>query len=178
MNRLLKLLGYRDRDYRGDDFSVRIEPILREGVSVIHTRHGTRLDLSGERIGRKWEGIEVRIPQEVEAVQVPQIVRDLETAFGALRYGYVIARKGGVETVPETERQAAIAELREMGYEIEVSSDRTQIRQTLRAGALRPDIETARRTSPRMISLLQSIQGTRERFEILARSKEFNLDNC
>jgi hypothetical protein len=169
VNWLLKLLAYRDRNYRGDDFSVRIESIHREAVSVVHTRHRTSLNLSGERIGRKWEGIEVHIPPEVDAAQVSQIVRDLETALGAMRYGSVIARKAGV---PEAEREAAIAELREMGFEIELLPDRT-IRQTRLEGGPRHDRETLRRTAPRIVSLMQSLRGTRQRFEILAKSKEF-----
>jgi hypothetical protein len=172
VNWLLKLFGYRDRNYRGDDFSVRIESIHREVVSVVHTRRRTSLNLSGERIGRKWEGIEVHIPLEVEAAQVSQIVRDLETAFRAMRYGYVIARKAGMDIVPEAEREAAIAELREMGYEIEILPDRT-IRQTHSEGGPRHDRETLRRTAPRIMSLIQSLRGTRQRVEILAKSKEF-----
>jgi hypothetical protein len=84
MNWLLRLLGYRDHEYRGDDVSVRIELVGRECVSVIHRRQGTSLNLSGDRIGRKREAIELHIPQDVEAAQVPQIVRDLETAFVAM----------------------------------------------------------------------------------------------
>jgi hypothetical protein len=172
MNWLLKLLGYRDRDYRGDDFSLHIEPIMREGISVVYTRHGANFKLSGERIGGKWEGIEVLIPEEVESAQVPQIVRDLETAFEAIGYGYVIARKAGTDIVTETERKAAIAELNEMGYDIEILPNR-QIRQTRKAGAPRHDIETLGKKTPRMMSLIQSLHGTRQRFEILARSKQF-----
>jgi hypothetical protein len=138
----------------------------------LFTRHEASVNLSGERIGRKWEGIEVQIPQEVESAQVPQIVRDLETAFGAMRYGYVIARKAGTDIVPETERQAAIAELNEMGYEIEILPDR-KIRQTRRAGVPRHDVATQRKRTPRMMSLIQSLHGTRQRLEILAKSKEF-----
>jgi hypothetical protein len=145
---------------------------MREAVWVVYTSHGASLKLSGELIGTKWEGIHVQIPQEVEAVQVPQIVRDLETAFGAMRQGYVIARKLGTNIVPEAERQAAIAELSEMGYEIEILPDR-QIRQRWRAGAPRPDIATLRKQTPRMMALIQSLHGTRQRFEILAKSKEF-----
>ena len=172
MSWLLKLLGHRDLKYRGDDFSVRIKPTVREGVSVVYMRQGTPLNLSGERIGRKWEGIEVHIPHEVEAVQLPQIVRDLETAFGAMGYGYVIARRVGTDIVPEAERQAAIAELNEMGYDIEVLPD-GRIRQTPKPGAPRRDIETLRKQTPRMMSLIQAVHGTRQRFEILGKSKEF-----
>lgn len=172
MNWVLKLLGYREREYCANDFSVRIEPIFREAVSVIHTRLGASLKLSGERIGRKWEGIEVWIPPEIETAQMLQIVHDIETAFGAMGYGYVIARKSGTDIVPEEEKQAAMAELNEMGYDVEILPDR-KIRQTPRAGAPRRDIETLRRQGPRMMSLLQALPGTRQRFEILAKSREF-----
>jgi hypothetical protein len=172
MNWLLRLLGWRELEYRGHDFSVRIESMVREGVSVIYRRQGAALNLSAERIGRKWEGIEVHIPPEVEVGQVNQIVRDLEIAFGAMQYGYVIARKAGADIVPQAERQAAVAELNEMGYDIEILPD-GKIRQTVREGAPHQDVETLRRQAPRMMSLLQAIHGTRKRFEILAKSKEF-----
>jgi hypothetical protein len=172
MNWLLRLLGYRDREYRGDNFSVRIELVGREGVSVIHRREGTGLNLSGDRIGRKREAIELHIPQDVEAAEVPQIVQDLETAFVAMGYGYVIARKAGIDIASESEQQSAIAELHEMGYEIERLAG-GRIRQKWRAGAPRPDIETLRKTTPRTMSLIQSVHGTRQRFEILAKSKEY-----
>jgi hypothetical protein len=172
MNWLLNLLGYRGRGYRGDDFSVRIEPIFRELISVIYTRQGESLKLGGERIGKKWEGIDVQLPANVDDAQVAQIVRDLETAFVALRYGYVIARKAAVDTVSETERQSALAELREMGYEIEILPD-GKIRQTRSAGVPRQDVETLRKQAPRMVSLMQAVHGTRQRLETLAKSKEF-----
>jgi hypothetical protein len=172
MSWIRKLLGLHSREYRGDDFSVRIEPIEREVVSIIHTRRGTSLHLDGERIGKKWSGVHVLVPQSGEADQVLQIVHDLKTAFEAMGYGYVIARKIGVDIVPEAERQAAIAELSEMGFEIEVLPDR-KIRQTWRTGAPRQDIETIRRTIPRMMMLIRAVHGSRERFEILASSKEF-----
>ncbi len=63
MNWLRKILGYRDSEFNGDDFSVRIKPIMREAVSVVYMRHPASFNLSGERIGRKWEGVQVRIPQ-------------------------------------------------------------------------------------------------------------------
>lgn len=174
MSWLGKLLGYRDRrEYCGYDFRVRIEPIFREVVSVTYTRGGATLYLDGQRFGRKWEGIEIHILPEIDLGRASQIARDLETAFQSMRYGYVIARLTGVDVVSETEREAAIAELGEMGYDIEVSADRKQIHQKKRPGAPQVDIETLRKTTPRMMALLQAVHGTRPRFEILAKSGEF-----
>ena len=160
------------REYRGDNFSVQIEPNFREAIFVIYMRHGKSLRLDGEMIGRKWEAIDVRLPDTVEDAQVAQIVCDLEAALAALRIGYVIARKVGVDTVPEPEREAALAELREMGYDIEILPNGA-IRQTKRPDAPRHDIETLRMQVPRMMSLIQSVHGRRQRVETLAKSKEF-----
>ena len=172
MSWLRKLLGRRDREYRGDDFRVRLDPVFREVVSVTHRRHGVTTKLSGEYIGKNWEGIAVQIPIEIEATQAAQIAGDLATAFVGMRFGYVITRKVGVDIVPESERQAALTELREMGYEIEFLSE-GRIRQTKRAGAPRHDIEALRKQAPRMMSLIQSLRGTRQRVEILAKSTDF-----
>jgi hypothetical protein len=172
MNWLFKLLGYRDRRYRGKDFSLRIEPIMREVVSVIYIRNGTTFNFGGERIKSSAEGIHVLIPQEVEATYLPQIVRDITSALKTMGYGYVIDRNVGVDVVPETERHAAMAELRKMGYEIEILPDQ-RIRQTQKAGAPRQDVETLRRQAPRMMALIQTVHGKRPRFEILAKSQGF-----
>jgi hypothetical protein len=75
--------------------------------------------------------------------------------------------------VPETEQQSALAELHDMGYEIEILLGR-KVRQTWRVGAPRPDLDTLKKQTPRMMSLIQSLYGTRQRFEVLAKSKEFN----
>lgn len=172
MNWLLKLFQRRAREYRGRDFAVRIKSVFREAVSVIYTRQGKTLTFGGELIGRKWEGINVQLDANVDDSEAAQIVRDLEAALIALRYGYVIARKIAIDIVPESERQAARAALREMGYEIEVLPD-GKIRQTRRQGVPRQDIETLRQQAPRMLSLMQSVHGQRPRFETLAKSKDF-----
>src|ERR1700758_2423936 len=101
MNWLLKKLGYRDRRYRGSNFCVRIERMRRDGVRVIYTCQGTSLNLDGQRIGTKWGRIEVYIPGDRDAAQAAQIARDLETAFRAMDYSYIIARSADIETVPE-----------------------------------------------------------------------------
>lgn len=112
------------------------------------------------------------IPEEVERAQLLQIVQDLETALKAIRREYVILRKAGVEIVPEKEQQAALAELNQMGFQIEVSTDRKQIRQTRKPDAPLLDKAALRKMAPRMMSLIQSLKGTRQRLEVLAKSPE------
>jgi hypothetical protein len=172
VNWILKFLGYRDREYRASDYSVRIDSIFREVVSVIYKRQETTHNFSGERIGRKRRGIQPFISSELDAAQIPQIVLDLKTAFEVMEYGYVIVRKTAVEFVPEPQRQVAIAELREMGLEIETLPD-GKIRQTARAGAPQVGIETLGARTPRVMTLLQTVHGRRQLIEILAKSAEF-----
>jgi hypothetical protein len=173
VNWLSRILGRRGREYRGDDFSVRIEPGFREIVSIVRTRQGATRNLDGERIGKRWQGIGVHLPGEVEPTEVPQIVRDLETAFASLGYGYRISRTAAVEAVSDAEQQAALAELNQMGFEVEVSADRQQSSLKWRSGVRLPDTKTIGSTAPRVMSLLQSLRGTRPRIDILASSKDF-----
>jgi hypothetical protein len=163
----------RDREYRGDDFSVRVEQGFREIVTIVHTRRRTTRRLDGELIGKRWEGIGVYLPPEVGPGELLQVVHDLETAFGALKYGYVISRTAAVDAVSDAEQQAALAELNQMGFEVQLSTDGNQVSLNWRSGVPRPDTKTAKRTGPRVMSLLQSIRGTRQRVEILATSKDF-----
>lgn len=160
-------------EYHGADFSVRVRPRFRENVTVIYTRDGVQISLDGERIGSKWEGIQVLIPSDLEAEKVAGLVNHLEVAFQALGLGYVIIRMAEVEQFNEAEQQAAIAELREMGYEIELSADRKQARVKAISGTTPRDPETLRKQTPRMMSLIQDVRGTRQRFQTLAKSKEF-----
>jgi hypothetical protein len=161
----------RTQEYCGDGFSVRIEPNLRELVFVIYTRAGEALKLSGERIGEKWEAISVLIPENVADIQVAEIVHDLRSAFVALHTGFVIRRKVGVDTVPEPERQAALTELRTMGFDAVIQPNGA-IRLTKRPGETLSGIEPARAQAPRIMSLIQSVHGMRARIETLAKSKD------
>jgi hypothetical protein len=58
-----------------------------------------------------------------------------------------------------------------MGYDIKILPD-GKISQTPKAGVPRPDIETIRKQTPRMMSLIQSLHGTRQHFTVLAKSTD------
>jgi hypothetical protein len=172
MNWLLKRLGYRNRHYCGEGFSVRIEPMGREALYVNYKRADTKYSLDGQYIGRGWGGVEVWVPLDIDSVEAQRITQDLKAAFEPMSYGYIIVRQTGVEIVAEPERRAAMEELRSIGWKIEILKD-GKIRQTWRQGAPRQDFKTIRKTAPRIMTLLHTIRGRRERFEILAKSKEF-----
>ena len=173
MSWLLKKLGYREREYRGDDFSVRVETGFREIVTIVHTRQPTILGLEGERIGNRWQGIRLHLPRDLNPADVTQIVHDLETAFGAMRYGYVIFRTVRVDPVSEAEQEAAITELHEMGFEVERTTDPRGIALIPRSDVPRSGTKTAQGTAPRIMSLVQALRGTRQQVELLAKSKGF-----
>jgi hypothetical protein len=171
-----KMFGNRDREYRADDFSVRIVNGFRELVTVVHTRNGIRRELGGERIGKRWQGIGIHVDPDVGRQELPEIVHDLETAFAAMHYGYVISRTAAVDTVPESERQAAIAEFGEMGFDVEVSAERKRVSLVPKPDRVLPDKKQAQRIASRTPSLLQAVRGRRHRIEVLAISKDFDRD--
>jgi hypothetical protein len=88
------------------------------------------------------------------------------------RWGTDVCRKIGTDIVPEAERQAATKEFNEMGYEIDILPGE-RVRQCRRAGAKRHDLETLKKTTPRMMELIQAVRGVRQCWETLVKSKEF-----
>jgi len=170
MNWISKLLGVRPNNFRNAEFSLRIESIFRENISVSYTRGSKYFNFEGERFGKKWGAIQVFISQDIDQTELQQLVRDLETALKAMRFEYVIVRRAGVEIISAEEQQAALAELQQMGYDVTVSPDRRQIRQTHRPDAPLRDKATLRKIAPRMLALTQTLRGKRQRFEVFARS--------
>ncbi len=160
-------------EYRGDDFIVRVRPAFREALSIEYIRDGSQLILDGERIGNNWEGIKAVIPRDIEDEKIAPVVTHLEAAFRGLGIEYLIIRLVDAEPVNEIDRQAAITELRDMGLGVEASSDKKQVKLEKIAGALRRDAETSRKQALRLMSLIHDVSGTRQHFEILAKSKEF-----
>jgi len=163
-------------EYRGADFSVRIVPGFREIGSVVITRSGTARTLDGERIGKKWEGIGIHLPNDVDLADVPDVVRDLEEGLHALGYGFVITRTGAIEGVSEREQEAALDELHRLGFEVESSPDRKQISLRPKREIPRHDTPTSGAVGQRVSSLVRSLTGIRHRVELLAASAEFASD--
>jgi hypothetical protein len=77
----------RDREYRCDGFSVRIQQGFRELVSLIIGRDGTTRKVEGELIGRRWEGIGIHFDRHTDPGDAPAIVRDLELPLARCTLG-------------------------------------------------------------------------------------------
>lgn len=159
----------RRREYRGQGFTVRIDPGFRELVTVVHTRAGTTRKLDGERIGKRWNGIALHLPRDIEAEAVPALVSDIAGGLAALRCGYVITRTVVTDRVSDAEQQAAIAELKRIGFDVQRSPDLKQISLIPIPGVQR-DVKWA---VGRTQSLVQTLSGSRPRTEVLAVSPDF-----
>ena len=170
MNRFLKLLGYRGRKYRGTNFNVRIEPIFREEVRVIYETDEKAWSFGGQYIGKRWQGIGIVIPQEIDPSHASIIASRLTEALAAIGYGYVIDHALDIETVSQNEKESAISELHNMGYEIEILANGT-IRQTKMPGSPKLPQEELKKQGPRMMKLIEAVHGKRRRYETLAKSE-------
>jgi hypothetical protein len=171
MSWIRKLLGI-GHEYRGNGYCFRVKCVVREVVSVEYSRGEYSLTLGGERFGKRWESIAVSIPQDVDREEATQIASDLAIGFEAMNCAYIINRKVAIDIIPEREIQAAIVELKEMGYQIDILPD-GKIRQSKVMGAPHQDLETIKKQTPRIMQLIQTVHGKRTRFEILAKSKHF-----
>lgn len=163
--------GHKGRKYQGAGFAVAVEPIIREDVRVVYVSEGKTLDLDSEYIGEKWHGINVTIPAGIGHSQAETIAQRLVEALTQLGFGFVISYELDIEIVSEAERKNAIAELREIGYGIEVLADGAIRTRLIRTPNLAP--APLKEKSLRMIRLIQAVHGKRHRFQILAKSEEF-----
>jgi hypothetical protein len=59
------MIGFRDREDRGEGFSVTVTPKEGEHDAVTRGSDGATLSLDGRPIGKRGEGVEVHIPQQV-----------------------------------------------------------------------------------------------------------------
>ena len=151
------------REYQGQGFSVSVVSLAPELVKVIHQRETTTLALGAERTP-DLSTLRVQIPQDVCPKYARQVAGDLQSAFAAMGYPYEIARVTRVEAVDERGREAALEELRQMGYDFELSPDGNMVRQRFWVRDARVDYQ-------KVMSLLQIALGTRPQMEILATSR-------
>jgi len=103
----------------------------------------------------------VRVPKEPPDEDVGNIVPNLALGLKKLRYQYLIYRPGALRKIPEEERDAAIAELRQMGVEMKKSQGDEKIQRAV--------VRNWRRISgdqsedvPRLLGLMSKARRIRE----------------
>jgi hypothetical protein len=147
--------------------SIRIVRQRREGVDLEYEDGSQTIRLSGELTGPKWKQMNVRLMQGAWS---EELLDKIASAIAQRGYEFAIYRLGEAQTISEPEREAALAELQSMGYQIEVSPDRKRIRQSLAPGAPRPSLDEAKKGAPKIMKLIETVHGTRRPIEVLRKS--------
>ena len=171
IDRLRNLLPRNVPDPTG--VTVKVERKFRECVSVVYREPGRTLTFNGELVGPKWNQINMTVGDEVASDA--SLIANLVAEFTRQGHEFVIYRAGKQEPIPQSEGDAARAELRQMGFEVEVSPDGRSVRQTRLPGFSPPSRQEAQQKAVRMMKLLESVRGFRWPLEIVAKSDSASL---
>ena len=155
-------------------YSVQIRKRVRECVGAVYEETGRKFVFEGELLGKKWEQISLAAPKNLPEEDLPRVVANLGVALKKLKYEFVIYRVAASEPIPEDERQAALARLREMGYDPEIIGESSSIRLRQRPNLMKQNVEQARQQGMDMMCLARTALGKRGRIEILAKSDAAN----
>src|SRR5207247_8409543 len=101
---------------------------------------------------------------------------NLAVGLKKLRYQYLIYRPGALRKIPEEERDAAIAELRQMGVEMKKSQGDEKIQRAVVRNWRRISGDQSEDVVLRLLSLMSKARGIRESIEVLARSDSVVLE--
>ena len=153
-------------------FSLAISRFGRTEVTVIYRNETRNLYFDarvGGRMFRKCR-IAVSAPSDLSPEDFQAVVPKLAEGLSRLRYEYLIFRKTNPRPIPEEERQAAITELRQMGFEIQVPAGPGQIGRAVTHSWKRTSGEQAKARISQVQSLMVTASGVLEDTEVLARS--------
>jgi hypothetical protein len=157
-------------EVRTAEYTVRLQRRFRECVEVIY-RDGSREFLfNGELVGNKWHQVNISLPKTLPDQDVQRIVPRLSAALTKLTYDYLITRVGEIEDVPLTEQEAALAGMRELGFEPQVGAQSSTLKLSKAANWKKPDTAQAKEQAQQLMRLVTAARGKRRRIEILAKS--------
>ncbi len=154
-------------------FSVNISTLGREEAYVIYRSNDRQLEFAAQiGSGKRFftPRISVRVPKEMPDGDVREVIPNLALALAKLHYEYFVFRKDEPQTIPEAEREAAIAELREMGCEIKEMIGQGPMQRAVVNNWPRFSEEQVKTAIPRVQDLTNQARGVRESIEVLARS--------
>jgi hypothetical protein len=156
------------------NYSVQIRRGFRECVTAVYRESSGEFLFEGELSGKKWETICLGAPKNLSEKDLSRVVSNLSAALSKLSYEFVIFKRVELGPVPENERQAAIADLKSMGYDLVVNDQNSSIQLRQRQPMNRPGLEETRREAVRQIGALRlarTATGKRHRIDILAKSE-------
>jgi hypothetical protein len=153
------------------EFSIRILRGAHEMMSVVYQEDARTLTFEGELVAPDWKQINLLIPADFPAEDLTRVVKNLEKGIAELGYEYRILRHGAIEAVPEEDRQRALAELRAMGWDPQVSADGAAVEMKRSEGAAALPDEIGGEQSMRVAALVMALHGKRHKLDELARSK-------
>lgn len=111
----------------------------------------------------------MRISREFPHTELSNVISNIATALPKVGFQYWIYKEGEPQVVPEEERMAAVAELRQMGFAITIAQDVVRI---TKPGLpyWRLSQRSVRTHGIRWLSLVRKARGIRGTAEVLARS--------
>jgi hypothetical protein len=158
------------RTVKTPTYSVELRKQTRELLLVIYREGCRESHFRGEFSGKKWEQVNLSVPPDVTDEELPRFVKNLSEALTTLRYEFVITRPGASEPITEAELQAALAELRELGLDADVSTDRFRVQLKKLAGWKRPVTFNKKEYSRRLVKAAATVRGKRSPNEVVAKS--------
>jgi hypothetical protein len=154
-------------------FSVTISIVGRNEAYVTYQGNSTQLEFSTE-IGRGKKmfssRVALEVPKEVPDEDVREIVPQLALALAKLHYEYLVFRKREFQTIPDAERESAIAELRQMGCEIKEPVGHGQVQHAVVNDWRGFSAEQTQGRIARLQDLLGKAREVRQSIEVLASS--------
>jgi len=156
-------------------FSVSVRRIGPNEAYVMYAADGKEKAFDAEiNRGKRFfvPRISVCIPKEIQNADIPLILLNLTTALGKLHYEYSIYRLTEPQEIPEAERQAAVTELRQLGFEFEDLPDRIGVTKAVTRNWRPSSGQEAKALTSRVQVLMHKARGIHQDVEILARNDQ------
>jgi hypothetical protein len=156
------------------DFSIAISPVGPDTAYLQYRQGDKFVDFPAEFVkGKKFASrISVRITEKMPDAELRKLVRNMAKGLRKLRYDYVVYRTER-HAVLEEEQQAAIEDLRRMGFDRDNANPKVfrLARPNFPTGS--PD--TVNQFMAKVPALMAKANGFKEEAEILADSESFQF---
>lgn len=153
------------------DFKLTISQVGQEDAFVTYSSGGNQTAFEASLGRGSYFGhrrISVHIPREMDLERAKTVVRDLALGLAELRYEYVIFRKREPRQVTQEERDAAVDQLRQMGFDLERSvAQQGQVTRLVTLNGLPARGGKLSMNFSGIQKLVSQAQGIEERVEVL-----------